>query len=398
MEQLRLYIHIPFCNYACTFCFFSKYIGADRDKMTRYINALKRELEWIPPGMPLSQLFVGGGTPTCLPPDLMDDFLSTIFERTTRNETSVHTVEASPESITEEHIAVLKKHGIGRISMGVQSLDQETLDGVNRRHDGNQSLAACKMIIDNGFILNVDLMYGLPDQTYDDFRRDLEILESSHVPSVTLYDLRINEQTPIARTITGDKRWDLSQLMGWRAFVRQTAKELGYTQSRWHTYKKMDSIAAKHERLKCFTSDGKGYQFGAGLSARSQLGYTLFRNTRNLKTYLERIEAGTSPVEETIPLSLADRKTQFVARTLGDGKPLFRHEYEEAFGTTIDDDFGEAIMRLTDNGIVSDSGQSMTLTDTGKLVYDLVTVSFYPADAYEWLQENTPTRRAAMGA
>lgn len=390
LEQMRLYVHIPFCNYACTFCFFSKTIGAKHDQKEHYVKMLKRELEWIAPGTPLSQLFVGGGTPTCLPPDLMDEVLSAIFNRVERDPAIVHTLEASPESITDEHLDVIQKHGIGRISMGVQSLDQKTLDGVNRRHDAEQALKACEMILDRGLILNIDLMYGLPKQQPEQLESDIAILNELGVPSLTLYDLRINEHTPIARKIEDHDRWDLDKLITWRSIAKQLAENAGYKQTRWHTYKKPDSVAAKHERIRCFNDDGSGFQLGVGMSARSQLGYTLYRNTRNIKTYLERMEKGLSPVEEIIRLSEGDRKTQFVARSIGDGKPLYRSAYKNAFGSSIDHDFPEAIERLTSHNIIVDKGEMLLLSEIGRLVYDLITVSFYPDKARYWLKKFNP--------
>ena len=387
LEQLRLYVHIPFCNYACTFCFFAKTIGARREQKQHYVEMLKRELEWIEPGTRLSQLFVGGGTPTCLPPDLMDEVLSAIFNRVERDPAIVHTLEASPESITEEHLDIIQKHDIGRISMGVQSLDQNTLDDVNRRHDADQALKACKMILNRGLILNIDLMYGLPKQTAAQLERDIAVLNELNVPSLTLYDLRINEHTPIARKIHDHDRWDLDKLITWRSTAKQLAEDAGYKQTRWHTYKKMDSIATKHERIRCFDDDGSGFQLGVGMSARSQLGYTMYRNTRNIKTYLERMQNGQSPVEEIFRLSLEDRKTQFIARSIGDGKPLYRKVYEEAFSASIDNDFPEVIDRLTRFNIIDDDGETLLLSDTGRLVYDLVTVSFYPEKAHQWMKK-----------
>lgn len=393
-DSLRLYAHIPFCNYGCSYCFFAKRIGAGTDQMERYVRALKRELEWVEPGTRLSQLFVGGGTPTALSPELLDEVLGAIFGRMSCDHSEVHTVETSPESISEEHVRVLKKHNIGRVSMGIQSLDENVLDTVNRRHSAEQALAACEQLVDAGFIVNIDLMYGLPRQTHESFRRDLETVAGRDIHAVTLYDLRVNERTPVTKAIDSEERWSLPRLVGWRAFVRGAAEELGLTQTRWHTFKRLDSIASRHERAPCFTPDGTGYQLGIGMSARSQLGYTLYRNNPHFNAYLQRIEAGQSPVEDTIPLSEGDRKTQFVARSLGDGKPLDRATYEAAFGRSIDEDFGEAIARLRDNGVVDDDERRLYLTDTGRLVYDLVTVSFYPDHAFNWLKQKEQSAAA----
>lgn len=392
-DKLRLYAHIPFCNYGCTYCFFAKRIGAGSDQMERYVKALKRELEWVEPGTPLSQLFVGGGTPTALSPELLNEVLTAIFSRMSCNNSEVHTVETSPESITEEHIRVLRDHNIGRISMGIQSLDENVLDTVNRRHSAEEALAACELLVDAGFILNIDLIYGLPGQSHESFRRDLEIVTSRNIHAVTLYDLRVNERTPVTKAIEDEERWNLSRLVNWRAFVKNAAEELGFTQTRWHTFKRLDSIASRHERAPCFTDDGLGYQLGIGMSARSQLGYTVYRNNPHFNAYLERIETGNSPVEDTILLNEGDRKTQFVARSLGDGKPLDRTAYETAFGSSIDDDFGGAIERLRDNGVVDDDTHRLYLTEIGKLVYDLVTVSFYPDHAFDWLHDREQSAR-----
>jgi oxygen-independent coproporphyrinogen-3 oxidase len=177
-DRLRLYLHIPFCNYRCTFCFYAVRAGAKRAEMERYVAALERELEWIRPGTELVDLFVGGGTPTALPPDLLARVLSAVFGRMKVAEGLVHTVEASPESITEAHVRVLKDNGVRRISMGIESLNETILDAVHRRHSAAQAREACRMIIDSDLTLNVDLIYGLPGQTEDSFRRDLNGVEA----------------------------------------------------------------------------------------------------------------------------------------------------------------------------------------------------------------------------
>lgn len=386
-DELRLYVHIPFCNYGCSYCFFAKRIGAGEDEKERYIKALKRELEWVEPGTPLSQLFVGGGTPTALSPRQLDEVLTAIFDRMTCDGSKVHTVETSPESISKEHIKVLLDHRIGRVSMGMQSLEEQILDTVRRRHSAEEALAACELLVDHGVIVNIDLIYGLPGQTHESFRRDLEILASRNIHSITMYNLRTNERTPVTKAMNDNEHWNLSRLMHWRAFIRDAAEELGFTQTRWHTFKRMDSIAAKHERAPHFANDGMGYQLGIGMSARSQLGYTIYRNNPHLNSYLRRVEAGKSPVEDIIDLSVEDRKTQFVARSLGDGKPLNRIEYEHAFNTSIEDDFGDVIQRLKESDLINDDNKQLCLTKTGSLVYDLVVVPFYPQAALSWLNE-----------
>jgi oxygen-independent coproporphyrinogen-3 oxidase len=360
--------------------------------MSRYVRALERELEWIEPGTLLAQLFVGGGTPTALRPELLDQLLGSIFRRTTPFGENVHTVEASPETVSAAHIDVLRRHGIGRVSMGIQSLDDEVLDTVHRRHSRQESLAACDRLLDGGLILNVDLIFGLPRQSEESVLADIETIAARGVHSFTIYGLHLNERTPVAKSLRDEDHLEIGRLMRWRAMVQSKMDALGFTRTRNHTFKRLDSIASRHERLPHFDGGMFGYQFGAGMSARSHLGYVVYRNHDQLNGYMERIESDESPVERVLPMSAEDRKTQFVARTLGDGKGLSRSQYKEVFGHPIERDFGSQLARLANAGLIQDDGEHLSMTDLGKLVYDLVTLTFYPAHANDFLLAHEPRK------
>lgn len=383
--DLRLYVHLPYCRYRCSFCYFAVKVGAQREAMERYVGAVQRELDWIPPGSRLTQLFVGGGTPTALPADLLDDVLGSVFGRVAREGQHVHTIETSPETLSEEHLDVVIRHGMGRVSMGIQSLVPDVLDTVHRKHEVDEALRACEMLVASGLVVNVDLIYGLPGQTPESFRADLTTLAGLGVPAVTCYSLRVTERTPVTRTV-GHEPFGLAELMAWRAFVKESAESLGYTQTRWHTFKRMDTVAVTHERLPCFDDSLHGFQLGVGMSARSHLGHAVYRNHPVHDAYIERIEQDRSPVQEVFRFDDDDRRTQFVARSLGDGNPLVRAEYGATFGRAVDDDFGPLLAQLADGGLVDDDGVSIVLSERGKLVYDLVTLAFYPERARKWLE------------
>src|SRR5215470_5539097 len=218
-DRLRLYVHIPFCKYHCTFCFYAVRAGAGRQEMERYVAALARELDWVEPGTALAQLIVGGGTPTVLPSELLDRVLTAIVNRLGTCDAGVRSLESSPDSICEAHIRVLHNHRIGRVSIGVESMDDAVLGAVHRRHTPEQALAACQLVAQSGLRLNVDLIYGLPGQSEDSFRRDLEALAGAGVDTLCLYALRLNENTPVTARLTTAERLDLARLMRWRVFV-----------------------------------------------------------------------------------------------------------------------------------------------------------------------------------
>lgn len=389
---LGLYIHIPFCNYACNFCFYAKRVGDTREQMERYVQSLIKELEWVQSGTELAQLYVGGGTPTVLPADLLDTVLSEVFSRMTGG--GVHTVECSPESITDAHLDVLKNRGVGRVSMGIQSLKDEVLDDVHRRHNSNLALEACDLLVSSGLTINVDLIYGLPGQSEASFREDFAAVAERGVNSVTVYNLRVNERTVVGKSIGPEDRLDLARLIRWRAVVKQTAEELGYTQTRWHLFQRLTSKAnTQHKETsksptatKFEDKTGEGNQFGIGMSARSRLGGTIYRNHSDFHHYIARVESGESPVEEVFHLGEPERRTRFIAQSLGDGNPLNRAAFESNFGRSFDEEHGEVLSRLLKADLVAEEGNTIVLTDSGKLVHDLVTLSFYPQHVRQWLR------------
>ena len=389
-SQLRLYVHIPFCRYKCSYCYYAVKVTDDRACMDRYVQALLQELKWIEPGTPLRQVFVGGGTPTCLPADQLAQVLDTVFERTTPHGDHLHVVETSPETITVEHAEMLRDRGIGRVSMGIQTLEPPVLQTVQRGHSNAAPLDAMKLILDHDFVLNVDLIYGLPGQTEASFRQDLQRVIEAGAHSITAYDLRVTRSTPVVRRLREDEWLSIQRLMRWRTFVKRTAAEFGFSQTRWHTFQRLNGPAPKYWRAASHTKSSLGHQFGVGLSARSHLGSVVYRNHRSFENYVNRIESGQSPVEDLIELDDTDRKVQHIARSLGDGHPLDTAVYKACFNTTLEQDFGHVLESLTDVGAIERNDSCYTLTELGKLLHDLVTVAFYPPRAQQWLKKQQP--------
>ena len=386
-RELGVYVHIPFCSYHCTFCFYATRIGADLDQKRRYVEGLLTELEWLPADARLTQLYVGGGTPTSLPPELLARVLSAVVRRLPAAGRHVHTVETSPETLTDEHLAVVKDHGVERMSMGVQSLSDGVLDTVKRRHTREMVEASVRRLVNAGLMVNVDLIYGLPGQKPEDFFRDFSTVAGFGVHSVTAYNLRVNERTPVARAIEEHERLDLGRLVRWRAGVRTTAREHGFSAKRWHTFQREGGSTAAEIVRRFDDVTGDGNQFSVGMSARSRLDHVVFRNHAVFDEYLARIESGRSPVEETFALAEDERKLRYLTLTLGDGRPLSHSAYEAEFGSSLEGDFPEPLARLFEAELIEEAGGAITLSESGQLVYDLVMRAFYPETVRRWMEE-----------
>lgn len=386
-SRLGLYVHIPFCSYHCNFCFYATKIGATADQMQRYVDALSRELTLVSPGTPLTQMYIGGGTPTSLPATLLDKLLENVFARVRRDGPHVHTAECSPESLTDEHLEVFERWGIERVSMGVQTLNEDVLDTVERKHAAATALNACQRILAKGRLLNVDLIYGLPGQTHDSFLRDFAASAEAGVHSITAYNLRVNERTPVVRHVREEERLDLTALIGWRARIREVADELGFELTRWHTFCRREPSTLEETGRRFEDRTGWGNQLGIGMSARSRLEHVIYRNHRIFNTYLERLESGASPVQDVKVLNTQERKLRFIALTLGDGKPLDHAAYADCFSSSVWEDFRETLERLGKAELIAEDNLQITLTERGQLVYDLAMRAFYPESIRQWLDD-----------
>jgi oxygen-independent coproporphyrinogen-3 oxidase len=395
-DELGIYVHVPFCNHRCTFCFYATRLTPSVDEMRRYVRALVSELSWVKPGSRLTQFYCGGGTPTALPADLLDVVLSSVFERVERNRGGeVNTVECSPESITPEHVDVLLKHGIERVSMGVQTLQGRVQAAVHREHAAERVFESCRLLVSAGFMVNVDLIYGLPEQTEAGFVDDFTALAEQGVHAFTAYHLRVNERTPVGRALAAEERLDVQRLVRWRSLIRTNAQRLGFLPTRWHTFKRRDPATAADGVRRFRDVTGQGEQFSAGISARSRLNHTVFRNHSAYDEYLQCIERGQSPVAETVELSADDRRVRYLALTLGDGYPLSREDYAQTLGRDLDVDHGDLLGTLADLGLVYDAGPQITLTSQGQLIYDLVLRAFYPQPVRHWLEKRQELAQTA---
>lgn len=192
-----LYIGIPFCPTTCLYCSFTSYpIGKWEGRTKLYLDALYREMEYVAEkkrGCPLDTVYFGGGTPTALPAEDLDQLITKLKATFDFSGVQEFTVEAGrPDSITREKFAVLKKHGVTRISINPQTMKQETLDLIGRRHSVEDVKNCFHLAREMGFDnINMDLIIGLPEEELDDVRATMEEIKALAPDSVTVHSLAI---------------------------------------------------------------------------------------------------------------------------------------------------------------------------------------------------------------
>ena len=188
-----LYVHIPFCEYICHYCDFVKRVPKDKDMVDTYLKALVKEINTYKKHFDtIETIYIGGGTPSMLDVDQLSYLLS--------NLTDIHpkefTIEVNPESYSEEKGLVFKTYGINRISLGVQTFNQDLLHYLNRGHTNEHVFHVINHLKSIGFDdISVDLIYAIPKQTIEDLNHDLEMIKKLDISHVSCYSLILEEKT-----------------------------------------------------------------------------------------------------------------------------------------------------------------------------------------------------------
>lgn len=216
-----IYIHVPFCQSRCIYCdFYSTTYGAEWKRS--YVDTLKREIQLRREEIDVTRvpsLYIGGGTPSQLPSTLLQEVFRAIQENFTLAKDAEVTIEANPDDVTPEWLAALSQTPVNRISMGVQTFSDSLLCFLNRRHTSHQAIEAVQRCQDAGYSnISLDLIYGLPGQTFEDWCRDVKLLLSLDVPHLSAYALSYEEGTVLNKMLQDGKVNEASDELSWQMY------------------------------------------------------------------------------------------------------------------------------------------------------------------------------------
>ena len=289
MMPVALYIHIPFCLRKCAYCDFASWAGRERDQ-ARYLNQLEEEFAAAARKygkLPVSTVFIGGGTPSVLPEDAVMRLMAMARARFALAEGAEVTVEANPGTITVEKLRAWRDSGVNRLSMGVQAAQRNLLEMLGRVHTAQEAALAVEMARGAGFKnLNLDLMYALPGQTMADWVESLKFALGLNPEHLSLYSLIVEEGTPIARSIASGELVapeDETSLAMQRAAGRILMRR-GFQRYEISNYA-LPGFACRHN----LTYWTRGDYLGLGCAAHSMMRGERFENTSALDAYLSGV-------------------------------------------------------------------------------------------------------------
>ena len=367
LPPLALYIHFPWCEKKCPYCDFNSHQVKDGVRgfdEERYIKALIADLETELPriwGRQVHSIFIGGGTPSLLSPKGMDDLLSAIRARVNLEPSAEITMEANPGSVEADKFAAFAKSGINRVSLGIQSFQDEQLKALGRIHNGEEAKRAIAIAVKNFKSVNIDLMYGLPNQSLRAAKADIETALSFKTPHLSLYNLTLEPNTYFANfppKLPSEDEID--------AIFEQNLELLtaaGYKRYEVSAYAKKDQ-ECKHNLN--YWRFGDYIAIGAGAHGKISFPDKVTRQVRERhpETYMQAMEGKGNALIESRDVSAKDLPFEFMLNTLRLTDGVETKTFSERTGLPLHV-ISKGLEEASKKGLLDNNPTTLKATDLG---------------------------------
>ena len=369
-----IYVHFPFCKQKCIYCNFYS-VASQKEKAT-YWDALCQEIAETTDFLPtnhIDTLYFGGGTPSLCTPFELERIIKEIQKFYHFNEGFEFTMEANPEQLTPEYLQDIQSLGINRLSIGVQSFDDEILRLLNRRHTAAEAVRAVENAANADFTnLSIDLIYDIAYRTKEMWESDLQKALSLPLCHLSAYSLTVEENTILARQIANGKEFvpdECDTERDYALLIEQTEKA-GFVQYEISNFAKGGMVSRHNSAYWNRTP-----YLGLGASAHSYSGNVRRWNVANLRQYIEGIFRG-EPVRESETLSSDDQYNEFVLLRLRTNAGLDLDELARLFGVDYKKLFTKQLTNIKTDYYSMEKNR-VRLTYTGRLFADAVAMELF---------------------
>ncbi len=367
-----IYIHIPFCLQKCAYCDFTSFPKCGQEVMEAYTKRLCQEILTYKATLPVNAkatIYMGGGTPSILPINLLTQIVTALKEGELWQQPTEATVEVNPGTVDGEKLVALRELGFDRISMGVQSLQDEELRAMGRVHTAKEALEALRLAKEAGFTRrNADLIYGYPGQTKDTVSASLRSLLEAEIEHISVYSLSVEEGTPLAYALKEGRvvlpeEDEVGDMYDW---LTTNLPAKGYARYEISNYSK-EGQQSLHNLVYWHYLPYLGFGLGAtGFNGRAR-----YTNPFTIEEYLR----GGTPCEEKLSLAMQQSEAIFMGLRLTRG--INMKELGERFQFNWREKYGQLIKELEDLQLVELTGkENLRLTTRGMSVGNLVFEKF----------------------
>lgn len=364
------YIHVPFCAHRCGYCDFTLIARRD-DLIDDYLRAMEIELNRLQGRPVIDTLFFGGGTPTHLSADQLQQLLAIVRSHFELAENYEFSVEANPAHLGDDRIDVLAAAGVNRVSLGAQSFDDATLTLLERDHQRGDIVSAVQRLMGRIGNVSVDLIFGVPGQSLALWKETLAEAIALGPTHISTYGLTFEKGTLFWNRLNrGELRQadeELEREMYATAMDQLTAA--GFEQYEISNFAR-PGFACRHNEIYW---RGIPY-FGFGPGAARFIGGRRLTNHRSVTTWLQRVFDGESPIGEIDELSPEDRARELLVLSLRRCEGIDKREFATNTGFDVRELAGEAIDRHVAGGLLEETETHLRLTRAGRFVADTVFV------------------------
>ena len=364
MKKLGIYIHIPFCVKKCGYCDFYS-VKWDEESENKYIHSAINEIESyseLSNKYVVDSIYMGGGTPSIINPKNLEKIISTIRNIFTVEENSEISMEANPNSLWE-NIKTYGEIGINRLSIGIQSLNDNILKRIGRIHNSKEALQAIDRAISFGFEnINADVMFNIPGQTVDDINDTISKLVTKQIRHISFYSLKLEEGTPMYLLKKNKKivmpEEDLEREMYYAG--RNIMEKHGLMQYEISNFS-VKGYECRHN-LKYWKQEE---YIGIGPSAHSFLGNVRFSNPSDLTEYITSGENGVFERNTLEEMDENDIKFEYIMLRLRLTEGLKFADFKNKFSIDFKEAYKEQIKHLTENNLIESDDDAIRLTKRG---------------------------------
>ena len=375
MDKISLYIHIPFCAQKCLYCDFPSFARKDHLRKA-YIEALNKEIISLREkhnNLEINTIFIGGGTPSVLESNELECLLKEIAKLNMAKDIE-YSMECNPGNLTEEKLEVMKNYGVNRISIGLQAKQDNLLKGLGRIHNyktfKENFLLAKKVGFNN---INVDLMFGLPNQSLNEWEETLREIISLEPAHISAYSLIIEEGTAFYNLYENDKLKLPTEEEERKMYhlAKKILEENGFNQYEISNYAK-EGKECRHN-LAYWNMDN---WIGVGSAAASYINGKRIKNISSVEEYINSINEKGEAVEEIINNSKNDNMEEFMFMGLRKINGIDENEFKKRFSMNINDVYGEILNKYIDEGLlIRDSGR-IFLSEKGIEISNIIMADF----------------------
>ena len=382
--SISLYCHIPFCNTVCYYCGCNKFVTKDKSMAEPYIEALFKEVDMQSPlfdkGRLVEQMHFGGGTPTFLSGEQiirLSNKLQQSFNFSTDGE---YSIEIDPRGIDKSLIESLAIARFNRISLGVQDFDLEVQKAINRVQSFEQTKAVIGMSRENGFkSISIDLIYGLPRQSEDTFKRTLERVQELRPERISLFNY-----AHLPELFKPQRRINIEELPSPSEKLDIFQHSLEYLIGLGYVYIGMDHFALPNDPLAIAQSEGNLYRnfqgysthsecdiIGLGLSSIGQVADSFSQNEKNLEKYYQALESGQLPIVKGLIINQDDKIRRELIMELICHFEVSISSLEQRYSINFKNYFANSLEKLDEmqnDGLVVLTNDSIKVMDKGKLL------------------------------